>query len=108
MNNAAGEKITDKELSNIPVQRNYKTNVTGSMLTVSGQFVATLEPAFTGDLDKKIVEVANIADVADALKTCDNVVVTTAPAQDATIELPNIRQRIRLFPLHCRKQRIRR
>lgn len=88
MNNAAGEKITDKELSNIPVQRNYKTNVTGSMLTVSGQFVATLEPAFTGDLDKKIVEVANIADVADALKTCDNVVVTTAPAQDATIELP--------------------
>lgn len=88
MNNAAGEKITDKELSNIPVQRNYKTNVTGSMLTVSGQFVATLEPAFTGDLDKKIVEVANIADVADALKTCDNVVVTTALAQDATIELP--------------------
>lgn len=88
MNNAAGEKITDKELSNIPVQRNYKTNVTGSMLTVSGQFVATLEPAFTGDLDKKIVEVANIADVADALKTCDNVVVTTAPTEDTTIELP--------------------
>ena len=108
MNNAAGEKITDKELSNIPVQRNYKTNVTGSMLTVSGQFVATLEPAFTGDLDKKIVEVANIADVADALKTCDNVVVTTAPAQDATIELPKYTATDRLFPLHCRKQRIRR
>lgn len=88
MNNAAGERITDKELSNIPVQRNYKTNVTGSMLTVSGQFVATLEPAFTGDLDKKIVEVANIADVAGALKTCDNVVVTTAPTEDTTIELP--------------------
>ena len=88
MNNAAGEKITDKELSNIPVQRNYKTNVTGSMLTVSGQFVATLEPAFTGDLDKKIVEVANIADVAGALKTFDNVVVTTAPTEDTTIELP--------------------
>ena len=88
MNNAAGEWITDKELSNIPVQRNYKTNVTGSMLTVSGQFVATLEPAFTGDLDKKIVEVANIADVAGALKTCDNVVVTTAPTEDTTIELP--------------------
>lgn len=88
MYNAAGEKITDKKLNDIPVQRNYKTNVTGSMLTVSGQFVATLEPAFTGDLDKKIVEVANIADVAGALKTCDNVVVTTAPTEDTTIELP--------------------
>ena len=88
MNNVAGEKITDKELSNIPVQRNYKTNVTGSMLTVSGKFVATLEPAFTGDLDKKIVEVANIADVAGALAACDNVVVTTAPTEDATIALP--------------------
>lgn len=88
MYNANGNKITDKKLNDIPVQRNYRTNVTGSMLTVSGQFVATLEPVFTGDLDKKIVEVANIADVSDALKTCDNVVVTTAPTQDATIVLP--------------------
>ena len=88
MYNAAGEKITDKKLNEIPVQRNYKTNVTGSMLTVSGQFVATLQPAFTGDVNKDVMEVSNITEAADALTKCDNVVVATAPTTDAAIALP--------------------
>lgn len=35
--NAAGGQITTKDLNNIPVQRNYKTNVTGNLLTVDGK-----------------------------------------------------------------------
>lgn len=88
MYNAAGEKITDKKLNDIPVQRNFKTNVTGSMLTVSGQFVATLKPEFTDNLNKDVMEVSNITEAADALTKCDNVVVATAPTTDATIALP--------------------
>lgn len=83
------KEITRKELNSIPVQRNYKTNVTGSMVTVSGVYTATLTPEFTNpDISKEIKEVASVSEVADALKTCDNVVVTTAPTEDTTIELP--------------------
>lgn len=88
MYNTAGEKITDKKLNDIPVQRNYKTNVTGSMLTVSGQFVATLKPDFTDNVNKDVMEVSNIVEAADALTKCDNVVVATAPTEDAIIALP--------------------
>lgn len=83
------KEITRKELNSIPVQRNYKTNVTGSMVTVSGVYTATLTPGFTNpDISKEVKEVASVSEVADALKTCDNVVVKTAPTQDATIALP--------------------
>jgi hypothetical protein len=84
----SNQKITQKELNSIPVQRNYKTNVTGSMVTVSGVYTATLTPEFTSDISKEVKEVASVSEVADALKTCDNVVVKTAPTQDATIALP--------------------
>lgn len=83
------KEITQKELNSILVQRNYKTNVTGSMVTVSGVYTATLTPGFTNpDIFKEVKEVASVSEVADALKTCDNVVVKTAPTQDATIALP--------------------
>lgn len=89
MYDGSNQEITRKELNSIPVQRNYKTNVTGSMVTVSGVYTATLTPEFTNpDISKEIKEVASVSEVADALKTCDNVVVKTAPTQDATIELP--------------------
>lgn len=59
------------------------------MVTVSGVYTATLTPEFTNpDISKEIKEVASVSEVADALKTCDNVVVTTAPTEDTTIELP--------------------
>lgn len=89
MYDGSNQEITWKELNSIPVQRNYKTNVTGSMVTVSGVYTATLTPEFTNpDISKEIKEVASVSEVADALKTCDNVVVTTAPTEDTTIELP--------------------
>lgn len=89
VNSADGKQITTKDLNNIPVQRNYKTNVTGNLLTVDGKFNVTVTPAFLSpDLSEKVKEVASVAEVAEALKTNTNVVVTEAPTTAATISLP--------------------
>lgn len=89
VNSADGKQITTKDLNNIPVQRNYKTNVTGNLLTVDGKFNVTVTPAFLSpDLSEKVKEVASVTEVAEALKTNTNVVVTEAPTTAATISLP--------------------
>ena len=87
--NAAGGQITTKALNNIPVQRNYKTNVTGNLLTVDGKVNVTVAPAFSSPaLSEKVIEVASVSEVAEALKTNTNVVVMEAPKEAATISLP--------------------
>ena len=87
--NAAGEQITTKDLNNIPVQRNYKTNVTGNLLTVDGKVNVMVTPAFSSPaLSEKVIEVASVNEVAEALKTNTNVVVMEAPKEAATISLP--------------------
>lgn len=87
--NAAGGQITTKALNNIPVQRNYKTNVTGNLLTVDGKVNVMVTPAFSSPaLSEKVVEVASVSEVAEALKTNTNVVVMEAPKEAATISLP--------------------
>lgn len=89
VNNASGAQITTKELNSIPIQRNYKTNVSGNLLTVSGSMNISVVPDFAkDDISEEIAEVSTVADVAEALKTSDNVVVKTAPTTDATISLP--------------------
>ena len=87
--NAAGGQITTKDLNNIPVQRNYKTNVTGNLLTVDGKVNVMVTPAFSSPaLSETVIEVASVSEVAEALKTNTNVVVTEAPKEAATISLP--------------------
>lgn len=87
--NAAGGQITAKALNNIPVQRNYKTNVTGNLLTVDGKVNVMVTPAFSSPaLNEKVIEVASVNEVAEALKTNTNVVVMEAPKEAATISLP--------------------
>lgn len=87
--NAAGGQITTKDLNNISVQRNYKTNVTGNLLTVDSKVNVTVAPAFSSPaLSETVIEVASVSEVAEALKTNTNVVVTEAPKEAATISLP--------------------
>lgn len=87
--NTAGGQITTKALNNIPVQRNYKTNVTGNLLTVDGKVNVMVTPAFSSSaLSEKVIEVASVSEVAEALKTNTNVVVMEAPKEAATISLP--------------------
>lgn len=87
--NAAGGQITTKALNNIPVQRNYKTNVTGNLLTVDGKVNVMVTPAFSSPaLSEKVIEVASVSEVVESLKTNTNVVVMEAPKEAATISLP--------------------
>lgn len=89
VNDAAGKPITTKDLNNIPVQRNYQTNVTGNLLTADGKVKVTVNPSFTTPaLSESVVEVNSVSEVAEALKTNTNVVVTTPPTEEATISLP--------------------
>lgn len=87
--NNASKTPTTKELNNIPIQRNYRTNVSGNLLTASGSMNISVVPDFNeGEISQPIAEVSTVADVAEALKTSDNVVVKTAPTEAATISLP--------------------
>lgn len=43
--------ILDTTLPNIPIQRNYRTNVIGNFLTIGGTFNVELDPLWTGELD---------------------------------------------------------
>ena len=52
--NGANFPFTAVALSNIPVQRNYKTNILGSLLTKSTDFTVEIKPGFGGE------EVANV------------------------------------------------
>lgn len=93
VNSADGKQITTKELNNIPVQRNYQTNVTGNLLTAAGEVNVKVTPAFLSPaLSEKVIEVASVSEVAEALKTNTNVVVTTPPTAAATISLPKYDQ----------------
>ena len=84
---------TNDAFHNIPIRRNYKTNVSGNLLTKKGSMSVTINPEFnTPDIESKIVEVGTTAEVAQALKDgATNIVVKEAPATDAvTISIPKI------------------
>lgn len=54
-----GSVIASRELSNIPIQKNYRTNVRGSFLTgtttdIEVDIEATINPGFDGTLDKNL------------------------------------------------------
>ena len=42
-----GEATTTHSFTNIPVQRNYRTNIKGALLTTTGDWTATIAPAWT-------------------------------------------------------------
>lgn len=92
MHKADGSQITSKELTSIPIKRNYKTNVTGKLMTAGGAFAVTVNPAFlTPDISHEIVEAKSVAEVTDLLKSNANVVLTeeaiNSLASDAPVEI---------------------
>ena len=82
---------TNDAFTNIPIRRNYKTNVSGNLLTKQGNIEVTINPEFTGDINKEIVEVENITDVTTALQNgATNVVVKDLPTTNAEVIIPKI------------------
>lgn len=81
----------NEDFKNIPVRRNYKTNVSGNLLTKQGTINVTIDPDFEQpDIEQEIVEVATVADVTEAIKNgATTIIVKEAPTSDAAIEIPH-------------------
>lgn len=62
------------ELTNVPVQRNYRTNIHGSLLTNSADFNVIVEPGFGGDHDYEELYIG--AKLGGRVKLTGNVVLT--------------------------------
>lgn len=88
--NGETEITTNDNFKNIPIRRNYKTNVSGNLLTKKGSVNVTISPDFADEeYDEVVTEVATVDDVAAAIEAgATNIVVTEAPMADATVEIP--------------------
>ncbi len=77
-------KATVGKYTNVPVQRNYRTNIFGSLLTKGTDFNVTIDPDYDGDYGYTLV--TTDAELAEAVKT-ENAKVLLAPA--TTFAIPS-------------------
>ena len=54
-------KSTFRSFTNVPLQRNYRTNIYGSLLTNSVDFNVVIEPAFSGEFAHEVVSASTFA-----------------------------------------------
>lgn len=54
-------KSTFRSFTNVPLQRNYRTNIYGSLLTNSVDFKVVIEPAFSGEFAHEVVSASTFA-----------------------------------------------
>lgn len=54
-------KSTFRSFTNVPLQRNYRTNIYGSPLTNSVDFNVVIEPAFSGEFAHEVVSASTFA-----------------------------------------------
>ena len=88
-NNSTSITVNDN-FKSVPIRRNYKTNVSGNLLTKEGNFEVTVNPAFEKQEYDNAYGVQTVAEIADALKAGEtNIVVVEAPAGDVEIIIPN-------------------
>lgn len=87
-NNSTSITVNDN-FKSVPIRRNYKTNVSGNLLTKEGNFEVTVNPAFEEqEYDNAYVQ--TVGEIAEALKAGEtNIVVAQAPANDVEIIIPN-------------------
>lgn len=89
LNNTTSITVNDN-FKSVPIRRNYKTNVSGNLLTKEGSFEVTINPAFEEKEYDNACGVQTVADIAAALEAGEtNIVVAQAPTSDATIVIPN-------------------
>ena len=71
-----GTHNVERLYTNVPVQRNYRTNIYGNILTEEANFNIEIVPHFdTPDNNFEVVEVATVADLATALEKGGDVLV---------------------------------
>ena len=82
------ETIT-RSYANVPVQRNYRTNIYGNILTEEANFNIEIVPGFeTPDYNFEVVEVATAADLATAVAAGGAVKLTADVALTSTLTIP--------------------
>ena len=54
-------KYSFRSFTNVPLQRNYRTNIYGSLLTNSVDFNVVIEPAFSGEFAHEVVSASTFA-----------------------------------------------
>lgn len=57
----------DKEFKNVPVQRNYRTNIYGNIYTSQSNWTVEIKPEFGGENDLEVVAVASEAELTAAI-----------------------------------------
>ena len=86
------EICTNDAFTNIPIRRNYRTMVSGNLLTKKGTINVTIDPNFdeNSPIEKVVAEVESVSEVAQAIENgATDITVTTAPTTAATIEIPH-------------------
>ncbi len=81
-----GETIT-RSYANVPVQRNYRTNIYGNILTEEANFNIVIAPEFATP-DYGPVEVATAADLATAVTAGMPIKLTADVALTSTLTIP--------------------
>ena len=84
---------TNSDFKNIPIRRNYKTNVSGNLLTKQGKIEVTIKPEFeTPDIDREVTEVSTVNDVTEAIQNgATDIIVKNAPTAETQIAIPSLK-----------------
>ena len=92
--NNGTEICTNDAFTNIPIRRNYRTMVSGNLLTKKGTISVTIDPNFDPEspIEKVIAEVESAADVKAALESgaTDIIVKNLANTAGNEIVIPQI------------------
>ena len=77
--------------TNIPIQRNYRTNIQGKLLTTTGSWTATIVPDWDGTHSVDYIEAGSIAAANEALKTNNAVSIEHPNDLGTAIVIPSQR-----------------
>lgn len=80
-------EVVDFEVSNVPVKRNYRTNVIGNLLTEQTDFTITVVPTW-GDSEINVESVATVAAANAALQAGKTNVAIESVESNSVILLP--------------------
>ena len=76
------------EVANVPVRRNYRTNIIGNLLTEQTDFNIIVDPRWSGETDVEWVSVATVADANLALQNGKTNVAIESVANNSEILIP--------------------
>ena len=90
-----GELKVEHNFSNIPYQRNYRTNIVGNLLTADAHWDVTINPKWNEpDEEVKFVEAGSVAAANEAFANGATSVKITSVGEEATLYLPQTTEEV--------------